>query len=336
MPAAAHPLSVSYAHVVVGEAGLTIRFRLPLDDMDLLLRVDRDLDGTISDAELAGAGPAVRDYIAAHSEVRAGAGVLSPTLTRTARWADESGFPYVELMTDYRGDHRPRQVALTLRLLIDLYPDHRTLIDVEWGARREAFVAQHGNTLTVGDAGGGLLDHLRTFLALGVEHILTGYDHLLFLLGLLVASRRVRDVVTIVTAFTVAHSVTLAAATLGLVSPPARIVEAVIALSIAYVGIENLLMQAPRARWQLAFGFGLIHGFGFASILRDMALPRESLAASLVTFNLGVELGQLAVVLLTWPLLVRLQRSTRDAAVRKAVSAAVAVLGLYWFVERIM
>lgn len=334
-PLGAHPLSVSYGHVVVGEAGVSVRLRLPLDDMDLLLRVDRDLDGTITDAEIAGAGAAMLAYVKDHGEVRVDGAVLSPTLTGTARWADESAFPYAELMLTYPVA-RAGRLDVTYRLLADLYPDHRTLLDIEWGGRREQFVAQHGNTYSASAAGSGWLEHLRTFLVLGVEHILTGYDHLLFLLGLLVAGRRVRDVVTIVTAFTVAHSVTLAVATLGFVSPPARIVEAVIALSIAYVGVENLFVTAPRRRWQLAFGFGLIHGFGFASILRDMDLPRESLAASLVTFNLGVEMGQLAVVLVAWPLLMRLQRTAHDALIRRGLSAAVTAFGLYWFAERIM
>jgi hypothetical protein len=186
------------------------------------------------------------------------------------------------------------------------------------------------------------------FLRLGAEHIFQGSDHIAFLIGVLLLGGSFRQLVGIVTAFTVAHSVTLALATLGWVVPPPRLIEPLIALSIVAVGVENLLcLRAPlsaervraaiRHRWRLTFGFGLVHGFGFAGALRALELPRALLAPSLLTFNLGVELGQLVIVALVWPLLrwLRGVRGTWPGGIRWA-SAGVAALGVYWLLERVM
>ena len=332
----AHPLSVSYAHVVIGDRDLAITMRLPLDDMDLLLRLDRDLDGTVSDGEITAAVPALLTYFGARIAVRADDVASAPTLETTGRWADSSGFPHVEATFRYPVARAPAAVAIQVRVLTDLYPAHRTLANIEWGTRREEFVFQNGNTFEGAAAATNWWRAARTFLVLGVEHILTGYDHLLFLVGLLVASRGIPQLVGIVTSFTIAHSLTLGAATLGVISPPPRLVEAVIALSIAYVGIENLLAREVRGRWRLTFLFGLVHGFGFATVLREMELPRQALASSLFTFNLGVELGQLAVVVLLWPLLRWVQASSYATAVTRWSSAVITVCGLGWFVQRVM
>jgi hypothetical protein len=186
----------------------------------------------------------------------------------------------------------------------------------------------------------------KRFLALGVEHIFTGYDHIAFLLGLLLLGGSLRGLAKIVTSFTVAHSLTLALATLGWVTPPARVVEPLIAASIVFVAMENLWALRPGAppsaiaaagarRWRITFAFGLVHGFGFASVLRDMHLPRGGLAASLVAFNLGVEVGQIAIVALALPLLAMFRRSA--ALWRRGVlggSVAVGGLGLLWLLQR--
>ena len=163
------------------------------------------------------------------------------------------------------------------------------------------------------------------YLRLGVEHIFTGYDHLSFLFGLLIVAGAsglrggARKVLSVVTAFTLAHSVTLIASALGLVTIPPRLVEPAIALSIAYIGVENLVNPSMRWRWLVTFAFGLIHGFGFASVLREIGLPQHGLLLSLVSFNLGVEAGQLAVVVTVLPLLAALVR--RDTPLRLTLGA---------------
>ncbi|MSU51780.1 MAG: HupE/UreJ family protein [Opitutaceae bacterium] len=177
------------------------------------------------------------------------------------------------------------------------------------------------------------------FLKLGVEHIWTGYDHLLFLFGLLVVCRTFKSIVAITSCFTLAHSITLALATLNVVNLPSRFVEPAIAASIIFVGVENLGRRGaqPKGRWAVTFFFGLIHGFGFASVLRALGVGEggRSLAMPLFTFNLGVELGQIAVAGIVLPIVWQLRKN--DAFVRRgvpALSIVVAMTGLYWLLER--
>ena len=179
---------------------------------------------------------------------------------------------------------------------------------------------------------------IRKFVPSGVEHILIGPDHLLFLLGLLLLGGSIRQLAMIVSAFTVAHSITLSLAALNVVNPPARIIEPAIALSIIYVGADNLMVRDGRdVRAWIAFGFGFIHGFGFANVLREMDLPRTALGWSLFSFNLGVEIGQLAVVLVVASALAALRARSEVLGRRLAVVGSVVVIlaGAFWFVQRV-
>jgi hydrogenase/urease accessory protein HupE len=175
-----------------------------------------------------------------------------------------------------------------------------------------------------------------SFFRMGIEHILTGYDHLVFVLGLVLVRARLRSLLWTVTAFTVAHSVTLALAVLGVWSPSSRFIEPAIALSIAYVGIENLIVRDADTRWRITFPFGLIHGFGFAGALQEIAIPRAKLFPALAAFNLGVEAGQLAVLALVLPLIVLLRKyAWFDALGVRITSCLVAGAGLVWFFARV-
>lgn len=205
-------------------------------------------------------------------------------------------------------------------------------------------IAPAGNAATGvrggGDsASGGDAPTFWAFIKLGVEHIWTGYDHLLFLFALLVVCRSFRAIVTIISCFTVAHSLTLALATLDVVNLPPRWVEAAIAASIVFVGAENLLRRnaEPRGRWALTFAFGLIHGFGFASVLRDLGVGGgvQGIAMPLFAFNLGVELGQVAIAAVVLPIVWQLRKQEKFVRVGvPALSALVAFAGLYWLFER--
>ena len=178
------------------------------------------------------------------------------------------------------------------------------------------------------------------FLRLGVEHILTGYDHLLFLCGLLVACRRFSTAAKIITCFTVAHSLTLALAALDVVSLPGRVVEPLIAASIIFVGVENVLRRGePGWRWALTFALGLVHGFGFAGALKEAGLGSSGapLLVALFSFNLGVELGQAGVAVVLFPLLWKLRDLPAfERYGRKAISAAVALAGAWWLAARLL
>jgi hydrogenase/urease accessory protein HupE len=171
------------------------------------------------------------------------------------------------------------------------------------------------------------------FVWLGMQHIGTGYDHLAFLLGLLVATASLRSLVKTITSFTIAHSITLALATFDVVILPSRFTESMIALSILYVAVENLIRKRSIERWRITFLFGLVHGFGFSNVLREMQLPRTNLALSLFSFNLGVEFGQLIFVILLFPALEDLMKRGWTW-LRPAISIAIALLAAYWFVQR--
>jgi len=220
----------------------------------------------------------------------------------------------------------------------ELFSEHyRTIARIETpGGAREAVFLPDAPETTV-EIGGEPVGQRGGFFRLGVEHILTGYDHLLFLLALLLRGGRLLSLLKIITAFTVAHSMTLALAVLGVVTIPARIIEPAIAASIVWVALENLLRRAATSqRWLVSFVFGLVHGFGFASALEPLKLPAARLALALLGFNLGVETGQAAVVALLLPLLLWMRGSTWEPRLVRAGSLGVAGFGLVWLVERLV
>ncbi len=184
----------------------------------------------------------------------------------------------------------------------------------------------------------GAIEVLKTFVPSGTHHILIGPDHILFLIGLLLLGGSWLALVRIVTAFTIGHSITLSLAALNVFSPPASIIEPAIALSIVFVGADNLVRGDGRdLRAWVALTFGLVHGFGFANVLREFGLPREALGWSLFGFNLGVEIGQLAVVLTVASLLAAVRRRSDVMGARVATAGSVVVIaaGTYWFVQRV-
>jgi hypothetical protein len=184
--------------------------------------------------------------------------------------------------------------------------------------------------------GGSIVRASAGFVLLGIRHILTGYDHVLFLLSLLVLGGGLRALLKIVTAFTVAHSITLSLAVLNILALPSRWVESAIAASIVYVAAENFWRRdhALRNRWLVTFAFGLVHGLGFASILQELYLPRADVVASLLGFNTGVEIGQIAIVILASLGLQLMRAWPRATVFRLLVSAGAGVAGLVWFVQR--
>lgn len=184
-----------------------------------------------------------------------------------------------------------------------------------------------------GSAGTGWMG----FIAMGAEHILGGLDHLLFLLALLALAKGFWPIVRIVTGFTIAHSVALSLAALGMVDVPSRIVEPLIAATIVWVALENLLAPAQtRWRWLIAALFGLVHGLGFASGLTELGLPRDAMVRALIGFNVGVELGQLAFVAVVMPAVVWLARPARFPRLPQMLSILVAAMGAVWLVERVL
>ncbi len=221
-------------------------------------------------------------------------------------------------------------------------PPHETYFNVfEGDSLRHQAIVDRAHASSTWYHGGiqGTFAVVRTFVLQGVHHIFIGPDHILFIIGLLLLGGSLLRLLKIVTAFTIAHSITLVLATLGIVQPPARVVEPVIALSIVYVGIETLFaMRHPRDwRGRIAFLFGFVHGFGFAGVLREFGLPAGALGWSLASFNVGVEIGQACIVLAVAPPLALLRTRRPALAPRVVTIGAIGIItaGAWWFVERV-
>ena len=329
--AVAHPANVAYARVTVEDSAVTIALSLNLFELDLVLSLDRDLDGRVDAAELEARRGDIMDYLHRTVGVSAAGRALAADVVAFERGRSADGRAVLETTLRFHGGGRVRDVVLRCEPLTELGADHTTLARIDVGGAGREFVFRAGVTFRgAPDLGTTALE----FLKLGIVHIFIGYDHIAFLIALLLTGASVAAVVKIVTAFTVAHSITLSLAALDVVTLPPTLVEAGIALSIVYVAAENLFTTRRAARWIVSFVFGLVHGFGFASVLTELGLPSSALVTSLVTFNVGVELAQVAIVVATLPLLSTLTRTPLHAPLTRAASALILTLGLVWLYQR--
>ena len=249
------------------------------------------------------------------------------------------------LTQDFQCDHVPQEISVHDDCVDSLGTAHHVIALITWQGGSQSFsfadqtrvavIALKPATSTTSTVNSSM--SVGSFFFLGVEHIVTGYDHLLFLLALILCGGNLVQLVKIITAFTLAHSITLAAAALNIITLPSVLVEAVIALSIAYVAFENLYPRyAISRRWTISFVFGLMHGFGFSSVLREIGLPQDNLIWSLLNFNLGVEAGQLVAVALVLPALFWLRKTAWEAKIVRLISAVVMGVGIALFIERIL
>lgn len=333
-PAGAHPAPFSYLDIVFRDGGI---------EGTLVVHV-------IDAAHDLGIVPPERlldDAVAALQRQRIGA-LLSSRLTLRGAQPLTIEWTSLEVMkpeTALRLRYRIRNVQ-TGALVVDanLYPYdplHQTFVNIYEGADlRQQLIFNEGSiayTYYLGTTQGNLAV-MQTFIPSGVHHILIGPDHILFLVGLLLLGGTWGALVRIVTAFTVGHSVTLSLAALNIVTPPASLIEPAIALSIVFVGADNLVRGDGRdLRAWVALTFGLVHGFGFANVLREFGLPTEALGWSLFSFNVGVEIGQLAIVVVVAGALVAIRRRSAAWGQRVALAGSVVVIaaGAYWFVQRV-
>lgn len=306
--------------------------------------------GRMTPAEFVAVHPLLEAMAPQLWEARAGATTLVPRETRVELLPDDAVSFTVVFPRPAAGTEK-----LTLRAtqLGALPPGHRQFVIVGdangitiakklLSAKDSAIEVPCFTEATQGAAASAAMESPPAFWAfvrLGVEHIWTGYDHLLFLFALLVVCRSFKSIVAIITCFTLAHSTTLALATLNVIHLPSRFTEPAIAGTIVFVGLENLFRRGaePPGRWALTFGFGLIHGFGFASVLRELGVGAggTGIAMPLFTFNAGVEVGQIAIAAVVLPVVWRLRKNERFVTRGvPALSAAVTAAGLYWLVER--
>ena len=337
-PARAHDVSFSYADLHWKKSEIELRVTVHRDDAATVLGIAAP-ESLMDAAFLAGKCDALSHGLLPGLRLQGDGAAIALRLERVAVKPERRSVSLVYAAS------LARPVA-HLRLDARLFPanpQHQTFVNVYAGerlVRQDVLTATRSATEVYAGGATGLLAVLRTFVGAGIHHIFTGPDHILFIVGLLLLGGGLGRVLRVATAFTVAHSITLAIAALGLVHVSGRIVEPLIALSIVYVGFENLRRRGAEADWRMrvAFAFGLVHGFGFASVLQEFRLPREALAASLLGFNLGVEVGQAWIVLSVMPVLGALRRwAPRLAPVAVAAcSWGIILAGGWWFFQRVL
>ncbi len=351
LPAHAHKPSDSYLFLKVEESRIEGRWDMALRDLEAAVGLDADGDGNITWAEVRASHGAIEAYALANLAVTTSAGAC-PLSAGEHLIEEHTDGAYAVMMMSGTCAGPPTRIDVRYGLLFEIDAQHRGLLRVEGlGPVRNAIFTAEARDLAFDASVASGAAQFGAFVRDGVKHIAIGLDHILFLVALLLPAVLVRvegrwrptaslprtllNVGGIVTAFTVAHSITLTAAALQWVQVPSRLVESLIAASVVLTALDNLFPFLPRRRWIVAFTFGLLHGFGFASVLLDLGLPRETLALSLLGFNVGVEVGQLLLVLLLIPLAHALRRTT--AYPRYAVgvgSAAIALAATGWMVER--
>jgi hydrogenase/urease accessory protein HupE len=333
--AEAHPVPFSY---------LDLRLKADAIDGSLVVHMfdaahDLDIEPAerlLEPAIAAQQSSALATMLAARFTVSADGRALTPQWSAMEVLADRQS---VRLPIHYELRGRPGKLQV-VAAMFPYDPQHQTFLNVYEDSALTQAILDRGRTGFEYFAGTrqGAFAVVQKFLPAGIHHILIGPDHLLFLVGLLLLGGSVRQLAVIVTAFTVAHSITLSLAALNLVSPPARIIEPAIALSIVYVGADNLLIKDGRdVRAWIAFAFGFIHGFGFANVLREMDLPPRALGWSLFAFNIGVEIGQLLVVATVATALAALRSRNESAGRRLAFAGSLVVMaaGAFWFIQRV-
>lgn len=350
-PVWAHKPSDSYLSLTVQDDRIDGRWDIALRDLHDAIGLDVDDDATITWGEVRAKQDAIARYALSHLKLQS-QGATCPTVATDHLIDSHTDGAYAVLRFTAMCPAKVNRLAIDYRLLFDLDAQHRGLLRLTRGEQTQAAIFSQespAHSLTTGTA--SVWQQVRQYLREGIWHIWLGFDHVLFLLALLLPavlvrvdrhwqavedfSSAVREVVAIVTAFTVAHSLTLSLATLGIIQLPSRLVESAIAASVILAGIANLYPRIARRRWLVAFAFGLIHGFGFAGVLSDLGLPQGSLLLSLVSFNIGVEIGQLAIVAVFLPLAYGFRRgSYYQVIIVRAGSVAVIMLAMLWLVER--
>lgn len=363
---APHENSNSFSSVTVSGARIELQLRCQARSVIEALDLDRDLDGRLSSAELEAGRKLLADYVVGRYELWAdapegGGGGGTPlaaqleSLDELVRGEGLFAEQWVHLTFGLEAERAPASLRLRVSLFEQQNPFHRDACTLVWNDEAPSawLFGIDGPVWDFEPAARRRPGVLRSHVVLGLEHLLGGWDHIAFVLALLVAARSVRGLIGTVTAFTLAHSVTLALAALDVVAVPPRLVELAIAMSVAYVGAEALLLRRPGGRAFEAFCFGLIHGLGFASFLGASLFSEPLKITALVGFNLGVELGQLAIVLvavlvLRWlpgdrsgPAPAGAGTAATDPAawlaprwLRLGLAACVTVLGSVWFCQR--
>lgn len=356
--AQAHSSSNSYITFSTQNKSSVLRADINLRDIDLVFDLDQNKDGKVSWGETLAKTAEIKAWL--EQGIQVGTTSQKCSLEQLDTKASEHAdgiYLSVEWILACNGAAEDWQTGLTLKygLMFDQDNLHRALVKIDLpNFQSSAILSPDRPEAALTQANGSIPHVLARYLIEGVWHIWIGIDHVLFLLSLLILAfleptrksvvqwpavknvkTAVLDVLTVVTAFTLAHSITLGLTIFKWLEPSADLIEPVIALSVVAAALNNLLGWAALRRWQLAFAFGLVHGFGFANVLIDLGLPSDQLAVALGGFNLGVELGQIAIVLVFLPLAWALRHTIFYRwVVVVGGSMTIAVLGIIWTLQR--
>jgi hypothetical protein len=321
--------------------GRTAEAQVEMNGLDLQVALGAKLlgaDGQVEPAAVDAAAGRIETYVAAHVELGASGVRCALTEVRLTPAAEH-------LRARLRFGCPPLSGTLQYRVTLfhEIDPRARHMVTVTGDAKRFGLLSVAAPVMELGRREASPWEVARHYLLAGVEHIAIGFDHIAFLIATVAWGRRFWPLAKIVTAFTVAHSITLSAAALDVFDPPGAWVEVLIAASIVYMAAENFFVRNVAHRWPIVFAFGLIHGFGFAGVLKDYGVPHEALVPALVSFNAGVEVGQLAIVGVVLAGLLAIDRAQRRAGIAEvpdrrvvhAISAVVLAFGLAWLGERL-
>ena len=343
----AHPPGLSSLDLSIKAAGLTAKVTFALQDIEAFAPMDSDLDAEVTDAEREAAKPSIAKMLAEQLRINIDGNDYAPAELGRLSFDDQNN-AHVEFI--YPAAPK-RQLLLQSIFLAQLPAGHQQYLTIRAESGKtlaEKMLGKNDDqiSLQLADVSAdetATMAHswdatFSDFFKLGIEHILTGYDHLLFLFALLAVTHSFWPALKIITYFTIAHSITLACAALNLVELPSSIVEPVIALTIIYVALENIIRgDHPKGRQWLTFGFGLIHGFGFASVLREMGISsgETGILLPLLSFNLGIEAGQITVAAVVLPIIWWINNNVSIAEkLLKGCSVSVCLMGVYWMLER--
>jgi hydrogenase/urease accessory protein HupE len=342
---AAHQVNLSTARITVGADRVV--------DVDVAMKgsdVDRVAGTNVYDTQtglvradaLAAVSAEVANYVATHSAVLAGDKTCGSDPSSV--WSDSDG---VLVRTRWACAQESGRLRYRSTVLVDTAADARQVVLVRSGDKifQDLLDASRTESVLTEAPQPSTIQVVGLYVGAGIEHILLGYDHIAFLIAIVLWANRLWPVVKLVTAFTIGHSVTLSLAALDIIRIPSSIIEPAIAASIIYVAGENFFSHDVQKRWRDTFAFGLVHGFGFASALQEFGIPKNALLPALASFNIGVEVGQIAIVAAVIPMLMafdRLARSLvrgspaggRTPIAVYALSAVIIMLGTYWFLDR--
>lgn len=347
--AQAHKPSDSYLQLRVADSQITGEWDIALRDIEYAIGVDSNGDGNITWGEVRAHRDAIAAYALRGLQVQS-EGECSLQVS-DLQIADHTDGAYAALMLSGHCLAAPKKIAIHYTLLFDIDPTHRGLLNLDFGGVQTVVFSPDRRQIEFRAGASGAMATFLQYLQEGLWHVWTGWDHMLFLAGLMLPAvlRRTRsgwvpvhslkfavwDTFRIVTAFTIAHACTLSLAAMGVISLPSRLVESLVAATVVFAGINNLIPMVQRGLWMLAFFFGLIHGTAIASALLELGLPPGQRVLALLAFNLGVEGAQLTLVCLVVPIsfVFRHSRLYRRAVILPS-SVVISVIGMIWLVQR--